>query len=41
MYRYANKIIANRIAEIQQRQFQILNYLDSKRKLSLSYRKKI
>lgn len=33
MYRYAYKVMTNRIEEIQQRQFQISNYLNSNREI--------
>jgi Mg2+ and Co2+ transporter CorA len=39
MYRYPYKVMANRIAEIQQRQFQILNYLDSNREIMTEFQK--
>jgi poly(3-hydroxyalkanoate) synthetase len=39
MYRYAYKVIANRIAEIQQRQFQILNYMDSNKEVIIELQK--
>jgi hypothetical protein len=39
MYRYAYKVIVNRIAEIKQRQFQILNYLDSNKEIIIELQK--
>ena len=39
MYRHANKVIANRIAEIKQRQFQISNYLESNKEVIIELQK--